>query len=402
MSGPGAMLLGMDKTLREMGTIPARFWLFALGWTAALLFFGAITPMQYGFFGNGQNAVTLFEQLGEVGVLLTALAPLVALRWVWVGTVVGAVVPVVLAALGNTHEWSFVSFAGLLGVAACGVWWAPRASWVAAGVALCFPLVLAFVGSTVVAPDGAESQVASMPGGNTLLIEIVTFLLYLVLVLMVMGAAHGLRLSARHAVDRAALEAERRDVTNDAEVLGERSRLARDLHDVVAHHVSLIAVRAETAPYTVPDLSPAARLVLADIAEESRKALDELRGVLGILRRVDGEVGRTPQPGGSDVEELVATAGGAGDVTLTGADHLSALPSATGYVAYRVVQEALTNARLRVSNRADGVESVTAGRGLTGMAERVAAVGGELDTEVRGGDFVVEARLPSTHGEAPA
>lgn len=411
-----------DRLLRELGSIPSRFWVLAAGLASLLLFFGSITPMSYGVFGNGIEAVSLYQRVGELGVLLTALAPLVALRWTWTALATSAAVPVVLVVLGDNHQWSFVSFAGLLGVAACGAWWAPRTSWVASAVAVCFPLALALAGTTVVAPDGAQSQVASRPGGNSLPIELTTLALYLFVVVSVTGAAHGLRSSARRAADRAALDGERRAVSNDAALLGERSRLARDLHDVVAHHVFLIAVRAETAPYTVPDIGPGARLVLADIAEDSRKALDELRGVLGVLRRADGDSRRSPQPGAGDIGELVASAAEAGEVTLTGAEHLAALPPATGYVAYRLVQEALTNARrhaprapvrvevaatgggirFRVANRAVGSGPVTPGRGLTGMAERVAAVGGELDTEVRGGDFVVEAHLPAGPAAARA
>jgi signal transduction histidine kinase len=239
----------------------------------------------------------------------------------------------------------------------------------------------------------------------------------------------------------------RREVTRDAATLGERSRLARDLHDVVAHHVSLIAVRAETAPYTYPELSADARLVLAEIADDSRRALDELRSVLGVLRRSDGTTQRNPLPTASTISSLVLEGQSATDVvsaSLEGLDGVLAtpgyvayrvvqealtvdgdpagVPATTGLAVYRVVQEALTNARrhapgvpvdviahgdgaggirVLVSNRVAGTDEVEPGGGLTGMAERVSAVGGELETGIRGGEFVVEARLPATSGDAP-
>jgi signal transduction histidine kinase len=198
----------------------------------------------------------------------------------------------------------------------------------------------------------------------------------------------------------------------DAAVVAERARLARDLHDVVAHHVSLIAVRAETAPYTLHDADPATRGVFSDIAADARLALDELRGVLGILHRADGD-DRSPQPTLSDVAELVERARRAGGtVTLLG-DVDAAVGLGSGYAAYRLVQEALTNARrhaagapvtvevqrhddllVRVSNPLTAPPSGQAGRGLAGMRERVEALGGALTAGAVGNEYVVSARLP--------
>ena len=92
---------------------------------------------------------------------------------------------------------------------------------------------------------------------------------------------------------------------------GERARLARDLHDVVAHHVSLVAVRAESAPYVHPSLNDEARAVLAAIAADAREALTELRQVLVVLQRTDG-ADRAPQPTACEVDGLVAAAVAAG------------------------------------------------------------------------------------------
>ncbi len=134
------------------------------------------------------------------------------------------------------------------------------------------------------------------------------------------------------------------EVEEQSAVTAERARLARDLHDVVAHHVSLIAVRAETAPYTHPTLGAEARSVLAEIAGDARRALDELRSVLGILGRATAE-DRLPQPTWHDVGGLVARATASGELVELVGDAGADVDPTTGYVAYRVVQEGLTNAR---------------------------------------------------------
>jgi len=205
------------------------------------------------------------------------------------------------------------------------------------------------------------------------------------------------------AVEQHALEVE--------SLAGERARLARDLHDVVAHHVSLVAVRAESAPYVHPSLNDEARAVLAAIAADAREALTELRQVLVVLQRTDAS-DRAPQPTACDVDALVESAVAAGqpiDVVGTWAD----IGPAIGYVLYRAVQEGLTNARrhapgatthlvrtqdeqrvgFTLSNPAQSVDEP--GRGLIGMRERVESLGGTLDAEVVDGRFVLAVSLPS-------
>jgi signal transduction histidine kinase len=213
------------------------------------------------------------------------------------------------------------------------------------------------------------------------------------------------------------------EVDAAAAVNAERARLARDLHDVVAHHVSLIAVRAETAPYALGDPSPQVSTVLAEIAQGARVALDELRTILGVLRRTDGETAeRAPQPTLSEIHQLVAAAGEAGQqVQLTWAVDADRVNDAVGLVAYRVVQEALTNARshapgslvnvdvrvigdalhVRVANdrpelRPQARTDVRLrGYGLVGLRERVEAVGGQLSAgRTPDGGFLLDARFP--------
>jgi signal transduction histidine kinase len=197
-------------------------------------------------------------------------------------------------------------------------------------------------------------------------------------------------------------------------ILEERTRIAREMHDVVAHHMSMIAVRAETAPYRVTGLDEPAKVELAEIAGAARQALTDMRRLLGVLRSEDGEAPTAPQPGLADLPGLVTTAQAAGiDVTFSSED-LVGVPEAVGLTAYRIVQEALANAarhapggpvsivvrgladRMEITVRNRRTEAATggAGHGLIGMRERVALLGGELTAEPDRFDFVVQARLP--------
>ncbi|WP_433377989.1 sensor histidine kinase [Actinoplanes sp. CA-142083] len=197
-------------------------------------------------------------------------------------------------------------------------------------------------------------------------------------------------------------------------VLEERARIAREMHDVVAHHMSMIAVRAETAPYRVPGLPESAQEELATIATAARAALTDMRRLLGALRAEDGEAPTGPQPGLADLDDLVTTARAAGvDVTLT-SEELAAVPGTVGLAAYRITQEALANAarhapggpvtidargfadrlELTVRNKRTGPSTPGGGHGLIGMRERAALLGGELTAEPDRLDFVVQARLP--------
>jgi signal transduction histidine kinase len=243
-----------------------------------------------------------------------------------------------------------------------------------------------------------------------------TFVLYVVWVTgaVLVALAFGARQRSRRR-EALAQQQEERALTTDA-LARERARMARDLHDVVAHHVSLIAVRAESAPYQYPDLDDDARAVLADVARDAREALGELREALNVLRRTDDDasVARRPQPTAHDVAGLVADARAAGqDVRVVG--EWSHVPDAAGYVLFRALQEALTNARrhapgaavdvelvqrdgeagLRVSQPLTGpAEPVRPGRGLVGMRERVDAVGGTLRADATASRFVVDVRVP--------
>jgi signal transduction histidine kinase len=207
-------------------------------------------------------------------------------------------------------------------------------------------------------------------------------------------------------------------------VLTERARIARELHDVVAHHMSLIAVRAETAPFRLNGLPEPAREEFVQVSREAREALTEMRRLLGVLRRDSQTPETAPQPGLADLPHLVAAARRAGaDVRLNRPRDLVEVPGAVGLSAYRIVQEALSNAARHAAgaavtvelNRTDGAivvrvvnrpprhapkPSDEAGQGLIGMRERAAMLGGELVAgPTQDGGYEVRAVLPTVDGE---
>ncbi|MFB7515291.1 sensor histidine kinase [Streptomyces sp. NPDC056144] len=207
-------------------------------------------------------------------------------------------------------------------------------------------------------------------------------------------------------------------------LLEERARIARELHDVVAHHMSVITVQADSAPYRIPDLPEAAREEFTTIAASARESLAEMRRLLSVLRSEGSEGERAPQPGLDRVQQLVEATVRAGvPAELSLAADLGEVPQAVDLSAYRIVQEALANvvrhapgAPTRVSVRAsdDGWLTVLVvngpsegrspavergatgtGHGLVGMRERVRLTGGSLDTgPLPDGGFRVAARLP--------
>lgn len=219
-----------------------------------------------------------------------------------------------------------------------------------------------------------------------------------------------------------------REEEHSARMLAEdRARIARELHDVIAHSMSLIAVQASTARYRNPGFGDAAIAEFDEIAASSRQALEEMRGLLGVLRHGDEPGERRPQPRFPDIPELIAQADRAGmTVTFGWPADAAALPvsEVTGLAAYRIVQEALSNAIRHapgagvevICRRAgDELELVVRsgpppapaapdtgdeaggrnGQGIRGMVERATSVGGSLHAEARkDGGFTVHGLLP--------
>ncbi|MDX3644337.1 sensor histidine kinase [Streptomyces sp. MB09-02B] len=247
-----------------------------------------------------------------------------------------------------------------------------------------------------------------------------------------MAATAGDAVRSRRAFVHAIRErAERAERTREEEarrrVAEERLRIARDLHDVVAHHIALVNVQAGVAAHVMDKRPDQAKEALAHVREASRSALGELRATVGLLRQSgDPEAPTEPAPGLVRLDELVGTFHSAGlAVEVVRADEGVSLPAAVDLVAYRVIQEALTNVHKHAGEAAKAEVSVVrvgpnveitvldngtgktvtddedpenpegGGHGLLGMRERVAALGGTLTTGPRyGGGFRVHAILP--------
>ncbi|GAB2740503.1 sensor histidine kinase [Streptomyces bullii] len=240
------------------------------------------------------------------------------------------------------------------------------------------------------------------------------------------GATAGDAVRSRRAVVQAIRErAERAERTREEEarrrVAEERLRIARDLHDVVAHHIALVNVQAGVAAHVMDKRPDQAKEALAHVREASRSALNELRATVGLLRQSgDPEAPTEPAPGLDRLDELVGTFRSAGlHVEVARADQGTALPAAVDLAAYRIIQEALTNVQKHAGTEAKAEVSVVrvgpnieitvlddgsgedhdpssgGGHGLLGMRERVTALRGTLTTGPRyGGGFRVHAILP--------
>ena len=205
----------------------------------------------------------------------------------------------------------------------------------------------------------------------------------------------------------------------------ERARIARELHDVVAHHITMIALQADTARLATPGLPPDGARRLTAIGDTARTALTEMRRLLGVLRedREDadtGPVARQPQPGLRQLYTLLDEVRdtGTGGVRLIVSGPVKPLDHGIELTAYRIVQEALTNARrhaagaaidvelhygpdelrVRVYDNGPGPSGVdgASGHGLAGMRERAAMIGGQVTAGPGpGAGFLVDARLPT-------
>ena len=236
------------------------------------------------------------------------------------------------------------------------------------------------------------------------------------------GAAFAGR-ARTEAARQSAARAELAETLTEHLARGERARIARELHDVVAHHISVIAVQAETARLTTPGLPAAGAQRFAEIGDTARAGLTEMRRLLGVLREDAGDaIGeRHPQPGLPQLTELIDSAreaSGAG-VRLIVSGPVVPFDPGVELAAYRIVQEALTNTRrhapgtavdvelryelhtlrVRVRDNGPGPASPAGGQGhgLLGMRERAATVGGSLRAGgASGGGFLVEAVLPGS------
>jgi signal transduction histidine kinase len=240
-----------------------------------------------------------------------------------------------------------------------------------------------------------------------------------------LGQLVAARRSSRAAAARALAEARlQSELEAQGRVVAERLRIARELHDVVAHNISLIHVQATMGVHVMASRPDEAEAALVAIKAASKQALRELRGVLGVLRQVDDDDTR-PAPGLTDLDALVSTTSRAGlDVRVHVVGSPVDLTPSVDVTAYRIVQESLTNALryapgastvvtleyggrdLTVDVSDDGNPSAGltpaaggSGQGITGMRERARALGGTLSaTRSPAGGFTVHAQLPLAGG----
>jgi signal transduction histidine kinase len=220
--------------------------------------------------------------------------------------------------------------------------------------------------------------------------------------------------------DRAAAAAQTREEQARRRAGEERLRIARELHDAIGHHLSLISVQSGVALHLVDERPDQARGALEAVNQASKEALGELRSVLAVFRDVDGDAPRSPAPGLAQVDDLVARARDAGlRVRLERAGATRTVPAGVDAASYRIVQESLTNVTRHAGSGAsatvrigygehdldvrvddDGAGTTVAahpngGSGIAGMRERAGVLGGELHAGPReGGGFRVDARLP--------
>jgi len=276
------------------------------------------------------------------------------------------------------------------------------------GLLLASPLLFLFFVNAIVPLDGDGVDLASIG----------PFLFVVAAALA--GESSRKRTEAVTALDET--QAAMAESVREQTAMEERAAIARELHDIVAHHLSMIAVQSETARLTSPKLSADARGRFEAIAATARDALTETRRLLGVLREdVEGDAERAPQPGLDQLGELVDTARDAGaNVRLILQGKVVALPAGIDLAGYRIVQEALTNARrhapgadidvevayeesvvkLRVRDHGPGpADDMMAGHGIVGMRDRATIAGGRFEFgAAEGGGFVVEVSLP-TDGE---
>jgi signal transduction histidine kinase len=356
-----------------------------------------------------------------VAVLLTVGAEL----WIWVGNdaashriLAAAVAPAIMLPIGVRRLFPTLVGTGVPVLEAVShTYWNPQfAGYVVAYVCALYalavwtPALRCAIGASVVVLVDLALAGASEAGLRVTVPFVVVTVVAMVFVRRVVGDR-----------ERRLQFAEReRDLATREAVVAERTRIAREMHDVIAHHVSMIVVQAGAERSVLDEGAPdplRTRDVLATVEQSGRSALIEMRRLLGMLRQAEKEP-LSPQPGLDDVPALVEQLREAGlPVELQVEGDRCALPDGIDLSAYRIVQEALTNAlrhakgaraNVRVRYGADSIELEIAddgaadpsntpagGHGLVGMRERVALYGGRFDaSRVPGGGFVVKAALP--------
>ena len=325
------------------------------------------------------------------------------------------VVPLVTdTALAATAPWPWsvpatLAFVGLVGLVT-GI------HGVRSGLLLLVLALVASLTAPLLRPDIIETaNVAATATADLIVTASVTVAAFLLALLIASRLRIGVELTRER--EHSALEESRRAL------IEERTRIARELHDVIAHSMSVIQVQASTARYRLPSIDDTAAAEFDDIAATARTSLSEMRRMLGVLRTEDQAVELAPQNGIDDIPALVDTIRRAGvdaGLSLVGMDAATSAPPAVQIAAYRIVQESLSNAvrhasgnavtvqlqadagtlRIRVRNAAPAeAQDRGAGHGLRGMRERAEVLGGSLSAgPAPDGAWLVEAALPLAGG----
>ncbi|MFE9922235.1 sensor histidine kinase [Streptomyces sp. NPDC005774] len=360
--------------------LPARLREHA-GWAPHALIV-ALAPLAFGV-SDGSFSVIL-GLLAGIPILMTLVRPVGAF-WLSMGATV------ISALFGNTWgDWpwspaSIVCHLTVLTVVALRT--RPRtAAWMWVITALYGGLA-----ETLLDPPGAYDY-----STNT-----APLLVYSALILLCVAVWHIRRSAEEEVTAQQTVTAHERSRRT---LLEERTTIARELHDVVAHHMSVVAIQAEAAPYRVENPPPELERAFATIRENAVAALTELRRVLGVVRAEDYEAPDAPQPTLADLDALLANVRDTGldvEKVVTGA--VRELPQGVELSAYRIVQEALSNSLRHAPGASARVEigyvlgglglrivngpvpapnlvkpSPGAGHGVTGMRERVTMLNGEM------------------------
>ncbi|TGA85265.1 histidine kinase [Streptomyces sp. MZ04] len=386
--------------------LPARIRGYA-GWTphvavGVLAFFAIV--LAYAVDGGGGLEYVITGFVPAAAILMTLLRPIGA--W-WISI---ASTPFTGALGGQWDGWPWTPSAFLAHLTVMTVVTLrtrPRtAAWMWAATALYGVFAEVFLGNGYYGTDTPQ------------------MLFFSALALLAASLVH-IRREAQHEVSVqrtvTAMERDRRTL------LEERTTIARELHDVVAHHMSVVAIQAEAAPYRVENPPPELEQAFVTIRENAVAALTELRRVLGVVRAEDYEAPDAPQPTLADLDRLIANVGETGltvEKVVTGA--VRELPQGVELSAYRIVQEALSNtlrhapgatARVEVGYVLGGLglrivngpatglvkPSPGAGHGITGMRERVTMLNGEMTAEeTEDGGYEVTVFLPVASASEPS
>lgn len=359
----------------------------------AVVLAAALFTFMLGFSSTGNAAVLTSGLLPAACVAMTLVRPVGAF---WMSLALSPVLVVI-----GSDSWSWeanTSFAHLVVLAVVAARTRPRtAAWMWALTVLLSLVIESVTGRNSSATTGGIAVASAV-------------------VLLLVSLVQIRREAEREVTVQRTVTAVERDRRT---LLEERTTIARELHDVVAHHMSVVAIQAEAAPYRVENPPPELEQAFITIRENAVAALTELRRVLGVVRAEDYEAPDAPQPTLAELDGLLANVGEAGlptDKTVTGA--VRELPQGVELSAYRIIQEALSNSLRHAPGASAKVEigyvlgglglrvvngpptgpvkpSPGAGHGITGMRERVAMLNGEMTAEpTTDGGYEVTAFIP--------